>query len=684
MIPKFETVYATKERQFSLAPESCDVLVLSTGFDPATKTAPHPPRDLTLTAASLRLLAQGLGAVRTGCWLFIYGLPEELPFWALEVLAHSSQSKLAGIPSPGLTAPLSPSDGERIPQTKSPRVEPMNAAERRPPARRGAANGLGHAGPEAGAPVHGEESPQFMGRSAGEQMVFKYWIALDIDDAPPGKTLKPAHQGVMMFQKVTMDKNAPPPRALNIDAARLPHVYCAACGNTLKDWGGKKHLMNPRGAAISDVWRHLPRQPLRDNVIPAEVLERIALLTDATAENARHVIQTGRGVEVRDAKAGSRSARWGEAPDEPLRSNDPTAREDARPTTPNRSSAFQLATLETNRAYEADCIPFLQRVKALHPRGAFDLAFADPPYNLEKGYSNYDDGLADQHYLDWCHSWLAGMADTLKPGGSLFVLNLPKWALHHAAFLSARLEFRHWIVWDALSDPRGKIMPAHYALLWFTKPGGKPVCNYAPIGARTRNDFVLPPEAPQYCLRAACIRTRKARGQNEKAELTDVWFDVHRIKHKRDRDAHPCQLPEKLMERILRLATRPGDVVFDPFGGAGTTAIAAEKLGRKFVVTEIDPRYVRITNEKLAAMREHADMFGEFAVPRKSVTRKRGDVTKKEIERYLQELAAKLGRVPEEADVVEDRPGLLREIDLNYPNRGAAFKRAKIALANAK
>lgn len=98
------------------------------------------------------------------------------------------------------------------------------------------------------------------------------------------------------------------------------------------------------------------------------------------------------------------------------------------------------------------------------------------------------------------------------------------------------------------------------------------------------------------------------------------------------------------------------------------------------MTTEVDPHYVRITNEKLAAMREHADMFGEFAVPRKSVTRKRGDVTKTEIERYLQELAAKLSRMPTEADVLEDRPGLLREIDLMYPNRGAAFKRAKVAL----
>jgi len=341
-----------------------------------------------------------------------------------------------------------------------------------------------------------------------------------------------------------------------------------------------------------------------------------------------------------------------------------------------------VTTIELDHIHQGDCVSFLKGVKALQPRGTFDLAFADPPYNLEKKYGAHDDAMADAHYLEWCNAWLAGMADNLKPGGSLLVLNLPKWCLHHAVFLSTRLEFRHWIVWDALSDPRGKIMPAHYALLWFTRPGAKPVCNYSAMGNRARKDFVQPPDAPRYCLRAGCIKRRKQLGDDEKVELTDIWWDVHRIKHKRDRDAHPCQLPEKLMERIIKLTTRPDDVVFDPFGGAGTTAIAAMKLGRKFVVTEIDAHYARITREKLDAMKHHADMFGEFVVPRKSIERKRTDVTKRQIESYLQGLAAKLNRMPTEDDVTTERPDMLREIDLLYPNRGAAFKRAKIGLVS--
>jgi len=497
-----------------------------------------------------------------------------------------------------------------------------------------------------------------------EPMVFKYWIALDLAEQRRDHFLQPNHQGLLLFMKRNVTRKTPPPFRLNTAAVRVPHVNCAACGLNVKDWGGKKHLMNPHGAAPADVWRDLPRRVLTDGVIPDDVLRRIARLTEATAANSLHLVLS----------PGPKSA----------------ARVSLASSVPQLTAAvtgegravrdFKLTALELDRVYLGDCIPFLKQVKALHPDGVFDLAFADPPYNLQKGYGNWDDALAEQHYLEWCNTWLDGMAQTLRPGGSLLVLNLPKWAVHHAVFLNRRLEFRHWIVWDALSDPRGKLMPAHYALLYYTKPGGKPAVNYSPVGTKAHANLVTPPDSLKYCLRAKCVKQRKAAGDDAKVELSDIWSDIHRIKHKRDRDAHPCQLPEKLMERIIKLTTRPGDLVFDPFCGAGTTAIAAIKLGRKFVVTEVDANYVRLTQDKLAAMNKHADLFGEFAVPRASVVRVRGEVSKREIELYLQALARKLDRVPTEAEVTADRPGILDEIDLTYATRSAAFKRAKVVL----
>ena len=501
-------------------------------------------------------------------------------------------------------------------------------------------------------------------RSGGEtwRMAFKYWIALEIDAAPRAGFLKPGQRGLLMLLKTDPRRKSPAPFHLNTADVKAPHAFCAACRQNVKDWGGKKHLMNPKGTALSDVWRDLPKLRLKNALTPDVVLERIRALTEDKGERGLHVIEpipAKAFVELRSRR-----------------------REEVHTEARNSQDLLTPAAVRVERdsVHLADCVSFLQRVGELHPEGMFDLAFADPPYNLAKNYDAYDDTLADQHYLEWCNRWLDGMARTLKPGGSLFVLNLPKWAMHHATFLNSRLEFRHWIAWDALSDPRGKIMPAHYALLYYTKPGGKPVFNYASPGAGAKGEYVLPPNSPKYCLRAACVKKRKLLGDDDKVELSDIWFDIHRIRHKRDRDAHPCQLPEKLMERIIRLTTNRGDLVFDPFCGAGTTAIAAAKLGRHFVMVDSDPKYVDITNEKLAAMKEHMDMFGEFTVPRRSTIRPRAFISKKVIETQLQQLAQKLGRMPTEKEIHRADGELLAAIDRIYPNRGAALKRCKVVL----
>jgi site-specific DNA-methyltransferase (adenine-specific) len=429
------------------------------------------------------------------------------------------------------------------------------------------------------------------GAHLSTRLVFKYWIAL----GPDGR------QGLLMFWKPGG------PFQLHTDAVRVPHAFCAACGKTLKDWGGKRHLMNPRGAVLSDVWRDITGLPL----------DRLRALTG------------------HDVKPIAISGRAG-CPSPP----------------PSSVAARSESPPNRDQILHTDCISFLDSV----PAGSFDLCFADPPYNLAKLYSGYDDAQAEHEYLAWCDRWLAGMARALKPGGSLFVLNLPKWAMHHVVTLNRHLDFHRWLVWDALSDPRGKLMPAHYALLWYTKPGAPPVVNELP-----------PIDAPKYCLRAGCIQKRKAAGDDDKVPVTDIWWDIHRIKHKRDRDAHPCQLPDKLLDRIIRLASRPGDVVFDPFGGTGTTGLVAKRLGRQFVLTELDPEYVRIATDRLTAPDQ----------PRASVARPRKAESKREVELYLQDLARQLGRRPLETEIV---PAMLAKIDRLYPYRGAALKRCRVVL----
>lgn len=479
------------------------------------------------------------------------------------------------------------------------------------------------------------------------KMLFKYWITLAIDDAPRADGLKPESMGLLMYLKSHKGKASPTPFELNTNAVRFAHNYCTACKENTKDWGGKKHLMNPAGTALSDVWRDLPRARVADQSVPLAVLDRIYALTAQDRATHVHIMQKVQGVES------------AHAPVEPVLLNDEGQWEN-------------LAGVQPDEVYQGDCISFLKRVSALHPDGLFDLCFADPPYNLEKSYNSYHDAMTDHRYLNWCSQWIEGMVQTLRPGGSLFILNLPKWALHHTAYLNRRLEFRNWITWDALSDPRGKIMPAHYSLLYYVKPGGNPVFNYG-----LADGSVKMPDSPQYCLRDSCIKRRKKTGDDAKVELSDIWFDVHRIKHKKDRDAHPCQLPEKLMERIIMLASRPGDLVFDPFGGAGTTAIAAKKLGRHFIVTELDERYAEIIRRNIQAMDAHAELYGELRVPRQSVKRQKGPAAKKQIELYLQKLALELGREPAESEIDAE---VLKQIDAIYPDRLTAIKRCRVVL----
>ena len=82
--------------------------------------------------------------------------------------------------------------------------------------------------------------------------------------------------------------------------------------------------------------------------------------------------------------------------------------------------------------------------------------------------------------------------------------------------------------------------------------------------------------------------------------VSDVWTDIHRVKHNRYRDEHPCQLPIHLLERLILMSSDEGDTVLDPFMGTGTTALAAKRLGRKYIGIELDTKYVEIAESKLS------------------------------------------------------------------------------------
>jgi site-specific DNA-methyltransferase (adenine-specific) len=246
-----------------------------------------------------------------------------------------------------------------------------------------------------------------------------------------------------------------------------------------------------------------------------------------------------------------------------------------------------------NKVIRGDCIDVMKTIAD----NSVDITFADPPFNLKKKYNGYHDNKGDLAYLEWCKEWITEMVRITKPTGSIFVHNIPKWLTYYASFLNDIATFKHWIAWDAPSGPMGKsLQPAHYGILYYTK-------------IHHENKF--------YEIRYPHKRCRKCKyllkdygGKKDTLHhfgplVSDSWTDIHRIKHDKYRDEHPCQLPIHLLERIILMSTDENDVVLDPFVGTGTSVIAAKRLGRNYIGIDIDEKYVDITNRKLS--RESSD-----------------------------------------------------------------------------
>lgn len=220
-----------------------------------------------------------------------------------------------------------------------------------------------------------------------------------------------------------------------------------------------------------------------------------------------------------------------------------------------------------------------------------DVTFADSPFNLNKKYGNYNDKKAEFEYINWCKRWLTEMVRITKPTGFILVHNIPKWLTYFSNHLNKIAFFKHWIAWDSMSVPLGKtLLPAHYGILFYTKKqkGFK------------FNELRSPHKKCPHCNNMI----KDYGGKKDQIHplgtlLSDVWTDIHRIRHKKRRDEHPCQLPEPLLERLILMTTNEGDVILDPFIGAGTTALAAKRLGRHFIGIDIDPKYKTIIENKL-------------------------------------------------------------------------------------
>ena len=212
-----------------------------------------------------------------------------------------------------------------------------------------------------------------------------------------------------------------------------------------------------------------------------------------------------------------------------------------------------------------------------------DLIIADPPYNLGKNYGNNRDRQEFNDYLDFSRQWLEHSFRVLKPTGTLYVFMGFRFISYLYDILDRELsfQFNSWIVWhytQGMGKTKG-FSPRHDDVLMFNKS----------VDFTFNLDNVRVPQ-----------KYYRQRNNMRGANPGDVWQFSHVHYCNPNRQNHPTQKPEGLIERMVLASSNPGNMVLDPFSGSGTTLRVCQQLERPAIGFELNPDYVEMSLERLS------------------------------------------------------------------------------------
>jgi DNA modification methylase len=267
----------------------------------------------------------------------------------------------------------------------------------------------------------------------------------------------------------------------------------------------------------------------------------------------------------------------------------------------SRRALEAIATEKPERRKAADEMVVLgdclEKMGAL-PGRKFNLIVADPPYNNGEEYDSDDtrDKRSDRDYLTWCKNWFSECARLLTPDGSFFVI------------ISAAYQGRFDSILRSQTDP-----PLHWrnTIVWFERFGNHQTTKFT---AETKFIHYFTRDKKRFTWNADTILVPSdrqtvygdSRAVPEGKVPGNLW-DVARMPGNDSKRApwdNPPQIPPGVLERIVRVASNPGDLVFDPMCGNGTTGRAALKLGRRFLGIERSPLYAEQARRWIAASEE--------------------------------------------------------------------------------
>ncbi len=497
---------------------------------------------------------------------------------------------------------------------------------------------------------------------------YQHWIAIKrVSVAPTSKHALPNHHfGALIHTKYK--------QSLRHAKTRLKYTYCPACHKTTKDYGGKKHTYHHYGTLISDVWRDNPCDLDKDlspiinrfqDLFGIEPYKELLILDCRDMGLHRATLGYSPMIDWNKSFVGSREDSPEYIASLPVAQTSFLHYSVCEQLNKNQGEIEEnnLPADVIDKVLHGDCTEKLGEL----PTDSVDFIFTDPPYNLGKKYSGYSDDLEIRDYFNWCDSWLAELTRVLKPGRTLAILNIPLWAVRHFLFMETVLQFQNWIVWDALAFPVRLIMPAHYTILAFSKgqprelPGLVDETGYSNITYPPDSFYALSPLHDGYCLRSNCVKRRQRERVNDRGPLTDLWWDIHRLKHNSRRVDHPTQLPPRLMYRLISIFTKPGESVLDCFNGAGTTTLAAHQLGRQYIGIEKSEKYCELARSRHEEILRGINPFRKAKrkltdknshVPR--LPKRKYAVPKKTLQLEVRRVANKLGHLPNREELTKN------------------------------
>ena len=228
-------------------------------------------------------------------------------------------------------------------------------------------------------------------------------------------------------------------------------------------------------------------------------------------------------------------------------------------------------------------------VKKLLAGETMDLVVTDPPYNVaienSQGMTIENDNMSADTFQEFLNKAFTNMNEALKPGGAFYIWHASRTQREFETALNeAGLEVRQQLIWN-----KNSLVLGRQDYQWKHEPcmyGWKEGSHYF-INVRTETTTIEEP----LDLEKLTKDEMKTLLQTIYQETPTTVIDEHRPSKNTD---HPTMKPIKLIGRLIRNSSKPGEKVLDLFGGSGSTLIASEELDRKCYMMEYDPKYVDV------------------------------------------------------------------------------------------